>query len=134
MMSEQDKIEKVTVNVGIVDLGQIDLLVDQAFYSNRTDFVRTAIRNQLETHRKEIQDYTTRKITAVGVVIYDRDELEILRASKTKIEIRLIGQLVIAKDVDAGLIRDTVEHVQHFGVLKASNEVKAVIKEIQSKG
>lgn len=133
-MNDQDKIEKVTVNVGIVDLGQMDLLVDQAFYSNRTDFIRTAIRNQLESHRKDIQDYVTRKITAVGVVIYDRHDLEMLRESKTKIEIRLIGQLVFTKDVDADLIRDTVKHIQHFGVIKASKEVKEVIKEIQTSG
>lgn len=133
-MNEQDKIEKVTVNVGIVDLGQIDLLVDQAFYSNRTDFIRTAIRNQLETHRKDIQDYVTRKISAIGVVIYDRKELEMLRDSRAKIDIRLIGQLVFAKDVDAQLVRDTVQRVQHFGVVKASKEVKDVLKEMQNKG
>jgi Ribbon-Helix-Helix transcriptional regulator family len=40
--------EKITINLGFVDLGRVDLMVREGFYSNRADFIRTAIRNQLE--------------------------------------------------------------------------------------
>jgi len=54
--------EKMTINLGYVDLGHIDLMVQEGFYSNRTDFIRTAIRNQLERHADVVKQSTVRKI------------------------------------------------------------------------
>lgn len=122
--------EKVTINMNVVDLGKVDLLVDQGFYSNRTDFIRTAIRSQLETHADEVKDIVIRKSYIVGVVRYGRKELEKLRDSRTKIDVKVAGLLVIAEDVDAELVQQTLTSVQVKGVLKANPEVKSAIQQL----
>lgn len=119
--------EKITINMNVVDLGKVDLLVEQGFYSNRTDFIRTAIRSQLETHADEVKDIVIRKSYIVGVVRYGRKELEKLRDSRTKIDVKVAGLLVIAEDVDAELVQQTLASVQVRGVLKANPEVKSAI-------
>lgn len=122
--------EKITINMNVVDLGKVDLLVDQGFYSNRTDFIRTAIRSQLDTHTEEVKDIIIRKSYVVGIVRYGRKELEELRDSKTKIDVKVVGLLVFADDVDAQLVKQTVASVQVRGVLKAKAEVKTVIEKL----
>lgn len=122
--------EKITINMNVVDLGKVDLLVDQGFYSNRTDFIRTAIRSQLDTHTEEVKDIIIRKSYVVGIVRYGRKELEELRDSKTKIDVKVVGLLVFADDVDAQLVEQTVASVQVRGVLKAKAEVKSVIEKL----
>lgn len=122
--------EKITINMNVVDLGKVDLLVDQGFYSNRTDFIRTSIRSQLETHAEEVKDIVIRKSYVVGVVRYGRKELEELRDSRTKVDVKVAGLLVIAEDVDAELVKQTLASVQVRGVLKASPEVKSAIQQL----
>jgi hypothetical protein len=122
--------EKITINMNVVDLGKVDLLVDQGFYSNRTDFIRTAIRTQLDTHAEEVKDIVIRKSYVVGVVRYGRKELEELRDSKTKIDVKVAGLLVFADDIDADLVEQTLASVQIRGVLKANAEVKSVIEKL----
>lgn len=122
--------EKITINMNVVDLGKVDLLVDQGFYSNRTDFIRTAIRSQLETHSDEVKDIVIRKSYVVGAVRYGRKELEKLRDSRTKIDVKVVGLLVFADDVDAELVNQTLASVQVSGVLKANSEVKMAIQEL----
>lgn len=119
--------EKITINLGAVDLGQIDLLVDQGFYSNRTDFIRTAIRNQILVHSTEIKKITTEKLYAMGVVAISKKELERMKAEGRKYEIKLIGMLVITNDVTPELARETLDFVQVYGIIRASEEVKKVI-------
>lgn len=120
--------EKITINMNVVDLGKVDLLVEQGFYSNRTDFIRTAIRSQLETHADEVKDIVIRKSYVVGVVRYGRKELEKLRDSRMKVDVKVVGLLVIAEDVDAELVQQTLASVQVRGVLKANAEVKSAIQ------
>lgn len=122
--------EKITINMNVVDLGKVDLLVDQGFYSNRTDFIRTSIRSQLDTHAEEVKEIVIRKSYVVGVVNYGRKELEKLRDSRTMIDVKVAGLLVIADNVDAELVKQTMASVQVKGVLKANAEVKAAIQEL----
>lgn len=116
--------EKITINMSVVDLGKIDLLVEEGFYSNRTDFIRTGIRNQLDKHTEDVKQTVTRKTMAVGVVTYGRKSLEKRRAAGEKISAWVVGSLIIADDVTAELALDTFESIKVYGVLKASDKVK----------
>lgn len=116
--------EKITINMSVVDLGKIDLLVEEGFYSNRTDFIRTGIRNQLDKHTDEVKQTVTRKTMAVGVVSYGRKSLEARQAAGEKVSAWVVGSLTIADDVSAELALDTIESIKVYGVLKASNKVK----------
>ncbi|MEJ7704526.1 MAG: hypothetical protein WKF47_13005 [Geodermatophilaceae bacterium] len=98
-MAEVDKSEKITINVGLVDLGQIDLLVDEGFYANRTDFIRTAIRRQLETRSGVVDQTVARRTLTLGTQHYGRRELEELRATGGMVELRVLGLATLADDV-----------------------------------
>ena len=119
--------EKVTINLGVVDLGQVDLLVQERFYTNRTDFIRTAIRNQLCTHAEVVKQAAVRKSLVLGLQHYDRAELETLAAAGQKLRIQVIGLASIADDVSAELARATIESVHVLGVLQASPAVRAAL-------
>lgn len=119
--------EKVSMNLSIVDLGQIDLLIEQGFYSGRTDFLRTAIRNQLTTHADAVQDAVTRQAMAVGVLHYGGAELENLRHRGERIDLRVVGMLLLAADVTPELARDTIATVSVRGVFRASDAVKRAL-------
>lgn len=116
--------EKITINLGVVDLGKVDLLVEEGFYSNRTDFIRTAIRNQLDKHEGEMTATITRKSITVGAVHYGRKDLDEHRANKQKLAISVVGVLAISDDVSPELARDTIESVKVRGVFRASSTVK----------
>lgn len=116
--------EKITINMSVVDLGKVDLLVEEGFYSNRTDFIRTSIRNQLDRHSDEVKQSVTRKTMAVGVVGYGRKSLEARQAAGEKVSAWVVGSLTIADDVSAELALDTIESIKVYGVLKASDKVK----------
>lgn len=120
--------EKITINLGLVDLGQIDLLVQEGFYSNRTDFVRTAIRNQLTTHAEEV-----RQTLVLGLQHYTRCDLEAVREAGETLEIKVLGLASIADDVDPELALETIDSVIVLGALRASRAVKSALKDrIQS--
>ncbi len=119
--------EKLTLNLGFVDLGQIDLMVREGFYSNRTDFIRTAIRNQLGHHAGAIRQSVARKALDLGTRHYGRRELEEARAAGQTVEIRVLGLASIASDVTADLARATIASVSVLGALQASAEVKAAL-------
>ncbi len=91
--------EKITINLGFVDLGQIDLLVEEGFYSNRTDFIRSAIRNQTERHAEVVDKAVTRQSLDLGLRLLDRQELEAARAAGQQLDLRVLGLLTIASDV-----------------------------------
>jgi Arc/MetJ-type ribon-helix-helix transcriptional regulator len=119
--------EKITINLGYVDLGQIDLLVQEGFYSNRTDFIRTAIRNQLQRHAEVVNASTVRKSLDLGLRHYTREQLEAARRDGQVIEINVLGLATIAADVPAELARTTIRSVTVLGALQASPEVKAAL-------
>lgn len=116
--------EKITINMSVVDLGKIDLLVEEGFYANRTDFIRTGIRNQLDKHVEEVKQSVTRKTMAVGVVSYGRSYLEKRRDAGEKVSAWVVGSLFIESDVSAELALDTIESIKVYGVFKASDKVK----------
>jgi Arc/MetJ-type ribon-helix-helix transcriptional regulator len=119
--------EKITINVGFVDLGHIDLLVGQSFYSNRTDFIRTAIRNQLDRHDDALKQSVAREQLDLGLRHYSRQDLERVRAAGEMLNIRVLGLAVIAADVSPELARETINSVQVLGALHASPAVMAAL-------
>jgi Arc/MetJ-type ribon-helix-helix transcriptional regulator len=126
-VAETEKTEKITINLGLVDLGQIDLLVQEGFYANRTDFIRTAIRGRLAIHAEAVQRTVTRKTLVLGVQHYARRDLEAVRDAGQRLQIRVLGLASIADDVSPDLARATIESVEVLGALRASTRVKAAL-------
>lgn len=119
--------EKITINLGPVDLGQIDLLVQEGFYSNRTDLIRTAIRNQLRAHADAIQQTVKRKSLVLGLQHYTRADLEAVRDAGEKLQIKVLGLASIGADVTPELALATIDSVTVLGALHASPAVKAAL-------
>ncbi len=119
--------EKLTINLGFVDLGRIDLLVRDGFYSNRSDFIRTAIRNQLVTHADVAQQATSRLSLELGLRTFTRADLEAVAAAHERLEIRVLGLAIIADDVTPALARETIASLTVLGALHASPEIKAAL-------
>jgi Arc/MetJ-type ribon-helix-helix transcriptional regulator len=119
--------EKITINLGLIDLGQIDLLVQEGFYSNRTDLIRTAIRNQLNTHADVVKQTVARKSLILGIHHYSRADLEAVQAAGERLQIQVLGLATIASDVSAELALATIESVLVLGALHASAVVKAAL-------
>jgi Arc/MetJ-type ribon-helix-helix transcriptional regulator len=119
--------EKITINLGHVDLGHIDLLVQEGFYSNRTDFIRTAIRNQLERHTDAVKQTLARKNVELGLRHFSREDLEAVRATGEMLQIRVLGLASIANDVTPELARATIKSIEVLGALHASSAVKAAL-------
>lgn len=119
--------EKVTINLGYVDLGQIDLLVQEGFYSNRTDFIRTAIRNQISAHADVVKQSVTRNTLELGLRHYSRADLEAIQQAGEKLHIQVVGLASIASDVTPELAKATIEAITVLGTLQASREVKAAL-------
>jgi len=119
--------EKITINLGFVDLGQIDLLVQEGFYSNRTDFIRTAIRNQIERHADVVRKAVTRKSVDLGLRHFTRADLEAARDAGQMLDIRVLGLASIAEDVTPDLARATIASLSVLGALHASSAVKAAL-------
>ena len=126
-MAEVDKTEKITINIGLVDLGQIDLLVNEGFYANRTDFIRTAIRRQLESRAATLDDTVARRTLTLGVQHLSRRDLEALRDAGQTIELRVLGLATVADDVTPELALATIASVEVLGAFRASRAVKAAL-------
>ena len=116
--------EKITINLGFVDLGQIDLLVQEGFYSNRTDFIRTAIRNQLATHADVVKQTAARKTLVLGLQQFSRGDLEAVRAAGHKLQIHVLGLARIEDDVSPELACATIDSIAVLGALHATAAVK----------
>jgi Arc/MetJ-type ribon-helix-helix transcriptional regulator len=121
--------EKVTINLGHVDLGRIDLLVNDGFYSNRTDFIRTAIRNHLDEHRTAVTQAIARQHLDLGLRHYGRKDLEALRSAGETLAIQVLGLVVIADEVTAELALATITSIRVLGGLQASPEVKLALRD-----
>jgi Arc/MetJ-type ribon-helix-helix transcriptional regulator len=119
--------EKITINLGLVDLGQIDLLVQQGFYSGRTDFIRTAIRTQLATHADAVRQTVARKTLVLGVQRYTRQDLEAVQAKGETLQINVLGLAGIADDVSPELALATIESIEVLGAFRASAAVRAAL-------
>ncbi len=121
--------EKITINLGFIDLGQIDLLVQEGFYSNRTDFIRTAIRNQLATHAEVVKQTVARKTLVLGLQQYTRRDLEAIQATGEKLQIQVLGLAIIANDVTPELAQATIASLVVLGALRASQAVKNALSD-----
>jgi Arc/MetJ-type ribon-helix-helix transcriptional regulator len=119
--------EKITINLGFVDLGQIDLLVAEGFYGNRTDFIRTAIRNQLSSHSDAVKQVVARKMLVLGLQHFSAEDLRAVQAAKQKLEIRVLGLATIADDVSPDLALATIGSLDVLGALHASPAVMAAL-------
>ena len=119
--------EKITINLGYVDLGHVDLMVQEGFYSNRTDFIRTAIRNQLERHADVVKQSTVRQSLDLGLRNYSREDLEAVQRAGETVHINVLGLASIAQDVTPELARATIASVSVLGALHASPAVKAAL-------
>ena len=126
-MAEVDKTEKITINIGLVDLGQIDLLVEEGFYANRTDFIRTAIRRQLESRAGAVDDTVVRRALTLGTQHLSRTDLEQLRDAGQTIDLRVLGLATVADDVSVELALATIASVQVLGAFRAPRAVKAAL-------
>jgi len=116
--------EKITINVGAVDLGKIDLLVEQGHYSNRTDFIRSAIRSQLEKHTLEVQQAVVRSSYVVGAFLYNRADLEKYKARNEQVKVSVVGFFNLANDVSPTLAVEVVESIKVYGIFQARDDVK----------
>lgn len=121
--------EKITINLGLIDLGQIDLLVQEGFYSNRTDLIRTAIRNQLGTHAEVVKQTVSRKSLILGLQHYSRTDLEAVQAAGQRLQIQVLGLASIGQDVSPALVLATIESLVVLGALHASPAVKKALAE-----
>jgi Arc/MetJ-type ribon-helix-helix transcriptional regulator len=119
--------EKITINLGFVDLGQIDLLVSEGFYGNRTDFIRTAIRNQIGSHADAVKQAVARKTLVLGLQHFTARDLQALKAARQKLAIRVLGLASFADDVTPALALATIESLDVLGALHASPAVKAAL-------
>ena len=120
--------EKITINLGFVDLGQIDLLVAEGFYGNRTDLIRTAIRNQIASHAEAVKQAVARKTLVLGLQHFSAADLRAVKAAKQKLRIRVLGLASIAHDVSPELALATIESIVVLGALHASPAVKAALQ------
>ncbi len=116
--------EKITINLGLIDLGQIDLLVQEGFYANRTDLIRTAIRNQLGVHADVVKQTVARKSLVLGMQHFSRADLEAIEAAGQRLRIQVLGLASIASDVTVELALATIESIFVLGSLQASAVIK----------
>lgn len=119
--------EKITINLGVVDLGQIDLLVGEGFYSNRTDFIRTAIRNQVLAHADVVRQTVARRTLTLGLQQFTKADLEAARDAGQKLDVKVLGLAIIASDVSPELAREAIGSLFVLGTLQASPAVKAAL-------
>ena len=119
--------EKITINLGYVDLGRIDLLVKEGFYSNRTDLIRTAIRNQLAAQSREVAQSIERHTLELGLRDFSVADLEAARAAGERLHVKVVGLARIAPDVSADLARAAIASITVLGALQATAEVKAAL-------
>ena len=124
---KQPENEKITINLGFVDLGRIDLLVQEGFYSNRSDFIRTAIRNQLEAHSEAVTKSMARHVMELGLRDYTAADLEAVRAANEVLHIKVVGLARIAPDVSPELALATIGSISVLGAFQASADVKKAL-------
>lgn len=127
LRDRQPENEKITINLGYVDLGRIDLLVQEGFFSNRSDFIRTAIRNQLDAHAEIVSRSVDRHTMELGLRDYSRADLEALRDAGEILHVKVVGLARIASDVSPELAAQTIGSITVLGALQASPEIKKAL-------
>lgn len=120
--------EKITINMNAVELGKVDLLVEEGHYSNRTDFIRSAIRAQLEKHAVEVQQSVVRSSYVVGAFFYNRADLESYKERKEKVKVNVVGICTLATDISPALAVEVIESIKVSGIFQASADVKEALQ------
>lgn len=120
--------EKITINTNAVDSEKVELMVDEGFYSNRADIIKTSVHNQLNAHSRTIEDVITVKSYEIGINYYDRKSLEQILEQNKLLNIKVVGMLVLKDDIDLELAKKTINSIKVFGVLKASRELKIALR------
>jgi Arc/MetJ-type ribon-helix-helix transcriptional regulator len=123
------ELEKLTINVNAVDLGRIELLVQQGFYANRAEFIRLAIHDQLGKHTETVKETAARQAMVIGALVYDRAALESYRAKGKRLRLHVVGFASLAADITPDLAREVIESVKVHGIFKASAAVKEALSE-----
>ncbi|WP_439532172.1 hypothetical protein [Polymorphobacter sp.] len=131
-MSNRPDSEKITINLGFVDLGHVDLLVREGFYGNRSDFIRTAIRNQLARHDPLLAEAVSRQQFHTGLLRIDRTMLETAVAERRRLNFKVLGLLSVAADVDPSLITAAIAHVEVLGAIDATPAVRASLRALMT--
>jgi Arc/MetJ-type ribon-helix-helix transcriptional regulator len=126
-MADLERTEKITINLGLVDLGQIELLVREGFYANRTDFIRAAIRAQLASRAAAVEQSVARRTLVLGTEHFTRAHLEEVRRLGQTVHIRVLGLASVAGDVSAELALQTIASVEVLGAFRASAAVRAAL-------
>ncbi len=119
--------EKITINMSAVELGKVDLLVQEASYSNRSDFIRTAIRNLLDKHSIELQQAMVRRASVIGVLIYDKKDLEAFKARNERMNITIVGLLRLGRDISPELALEVIESIQVKGILDIGADLRLAL-------
>ncbi|MFC2078963.1 ribbon-helix-helix protein, CopG family [Candidatus Bipolaricaulota bacterium] len=125
--------ERITIGVGIVDLGQIDRLVDKGLFATRSEFIRAAIRIYLEQYREEVVQAGFKKSFTIGTHVLNAHDLEDIAADGKAIDLHVVGSLTIAEDVSPELARKAVRSVSVYGSFRASEAVKAALADRMTK-
>lgn len=126
--------EKLTVNLNVVDLGKVDVLVEEGFYSNRTDFIKTAVRNHLKDHEQDVENYITETQSAVGITYFNQADLLRKREKNERLKVNFVGLFWLANDVDPELAREVFASINVSGVFKADKKLKdALADRIETK-
>ena len=118
--------EKITINVDVVDLGKIDLLVEQGFYSTRTDLIKSAIRNELVKHEQIVHQYAVKRAYTFGIMKLTKRELEEVITNGEKLDIKVIGMLLVDEEIPVELAKRAISSLKVHGAFKAKNEIKAL--------
>ncbi|MBI9045293.1 MAG: hypothetical protein JEZ06_12460 [Anaerolineaceae bacterium] len=121
--------EKITINLSVVDLGKIDLMIDQGFYSSRTDLIRTAIREKLATHSRVVEEAIIKKSAGIGIMHYSKKDLEKFLETGEKKSITVVGLFSLGNEITPELARETIESIRVYGVFQASSKVKDALKD-----
>ncbi len=122
--------EKITININVVDLGKIDLLVENGFYSNRTDFIKTSIRNKLDTENYIIKDAITKNNFGIGIFMYGKDYLEKKVSANEKLNLKIVGMLVLKDDITPELALKAINSIEVKGILRADSRLKTELSQI----
>lgn len=111
--------EKVSVNINEEALSKIDLLVEDGFYSNRSDFINRAVDTLLDrenrTVDKLLEIHSKEKINSrqwfVGVQTMGSQYLEKVKEQGVRLRIKGCGVLYFEKDAAQELVFETVEYI-----------------------
>ena len=127
-----ETVEKVSVNMNIATLSQIDLLVDKGYYSNRSDFINQSVRQALDEKKSVIEEMGERQKDLdfrwfIGVMSLEKEELLKAKENRIKIKIKGYGLLGIDAELD-DLVIENVESIAVKGKVICSDRIKKHFK------